>query len=335
MKPSKAISSAAATAAEGAPTLIPRTPDPPGRSAQLFPLHPPHVECSPTLDAEALARTLDLTHDQPGWLPTRLRSQYYCMRSSIVGQNPDRTEAVIIPLPCKSWDCAICGPRKRARWIDKLELGKPERELTLTCPVGKFPDSHAAARAMKAAWTILVPRIRKYFGSFEYALVWELTRKGVPHCHILTRGSYLPQTWISRQWDRLGIGPVVYIRSLKHNPRAVSHACKYLAKSNGQTAKSLAPLRLIQISKGYIIPDPRATVPARYPDYVWSWDRRPQPEIIRTFERSPWLLDIQFSTTGEARVRMRPHPIPPDMIAYPEYWVASPGYNLPRDFWES
>ncbi|MBA7539851.1 hypothetical protein ES705_32136 [subsurface metagenome] len=254
------------------------------------------------------------------------------MRSSIVGQTPDRTQAVVIPLPCKSWDCDYCGPRKRAAWIAKLERGDPQREFTLTCPVARFPDAIQAAKAMKRAWSKLVPRIRKLFGAFEYALVWELTKRGVPHCHILTRGKYIPQKWISRQWDLLGIGPVVYIRSLKGNARSAAHACKYLAKSNGQTAKKLAPLRLVQLSRGYEIQQDSASVAPRFAGFVFTWDRRSQAEILREFTGSYFLIDIQIESSGEAIIRMREHHISPDLLAYPEFWAASPGYHLPEPY---
>jgi hypothetical protein len=290
------------------------------------------MDPAPACDTYAIDAALDPTRQHPRRSPARLRSQYYCMQSSIVGQTPDRTQVVIIPLPCKSWDCDYCGPRKRAAWIAKLERGAPQRELTLTCPVARFPDAVQAAKAMKHAWSKLVPRIRKLFGSFEYALVWELTKRGVPHCHILTRGKYIPQKWISRQWDLLGIGPVVYIRSLKGNTRAAAHSCKYLAKSNGQTAKKLAPLRIVQLSRHYELRQDSASVAPRFAGFVFTWNRRSQARILRGFQESYFFIDSTAQASGEVIIRMREHHISPDLLAYPEFWVASPGYILPEPY---
>ncbi|MBA7537072.1 hypothetical protein ES705_29338 [subsurface metagenome] len=246
------------------------------------------------------------------------------MKSSIVGQSPTRDEAIIIPLPCKSWDCPNCGPKKRHAWIYRLASGQPEREITLTCPVGKFLTPELAALKMKLAWGKLVLKIRKQWGPFEYALVWELTKKGVPHCHILCRGSYIAQKWLSKQWEKLGIGPIVYIKSVKGDKLHAAHACKYLAKSNGQTARILAPMRLVQVSGNYELPVPDAPKKDEYPDWVWVWDRDPSWLVARRFTEDPITTHVTKHVDGLYTVRMRPHPPEPDMLEIPAMWASWP-----------
>lgn len=112
---------------------------------------------------------------------------------------------------------------------------------------------------MKRAWSKLVSQIRHTFGPFEYALVWELTHRGIPHCHVLTRGSYIPKRWLSARWTALGFGPVTWITSVKTSRLHAAHACKYLAKATGQTAIELAPLRTIQVSTNYLPKPPDET----------------------------------------------------------------------------
>jgi len=188
---------------------------------------------------------------------------------------------------------------------------------------------------MKAAFAKLVARIRKHFGSFEYALVWELTKKGTPHCHILIRSGYIPQKWISRQWDHLGIGPIVYIKSVKGNKLHAAHACKYLAKSNGQTARSLAPLRLIQLSAGFDLPGKEKSVPQKYPDHVWTWDKRPAWEIAEIFAEHTATINVVKNKDGTYEIEMHAHPVTPDMIEVPDQWASWPGLAPVKDFYDS
>ncbi|MBA7549430.1 hypothetical protein ES705_41911 [subsurface metagenome] len=256
------------------------------------------------------------------------------MKSSIVGQNKERTHAVTIPMPCKSWDCLTCGPRKRAIWIERLAAGKPEREITLTCPLGKFASPRLAAMAMKVAWRTLATKIRKQWGPLEYALVFELTKNGTPHMHILCRGSYIAQKWISRWWNKLGIGPVVYIQSVKGEKLHAAHACKYLAKANGQSARVLAPLRIIQTSSNYELEQPKKTLPEKYPDMVWTWDRRSSSEIAADFEKDPRFISRTDNPDGSIEFKMRPHPVPEELLDLPEFWAAYPGLAPIPDLYE-
>ena len=267
----------------------------------------------------------DITVHGPLPRMTRLQSQRYCMRSSIVGQDKERDLAVSIPMACKSWDCEVCGPRKRSAWIERLTSGKPEREITLTCPVGKFGSPILAAASMKKAWSALVPKIRKHWGPLEYGLVFELTKKGVPHMHILCRGSYIAQKWLSAHWDKAGIGPIVYIQSVKGTKLHAAHACKYLAKSNGQSAAILAPLHIVQVSSNYELERPKKTLPEKYPDMVWTWDRRSTPEIAAEFEKDPRFLSRTDNPDGSVEIRMKPHPVPDDLVGLPQFWAGYPG----------
>ena len=254
------------------------------------------------------------------------------MRSSIVGQNKERTQAVIIPLPCKSWDCPVCGPRKRAAWIRRLASGKPTREMTLTCPVDKFPDPVTAAVKMKAVWGKVVTAIRKHYKNFEYAMVWELTKKHVPHVHVLFRGTYVSQKWLSGFWDKHGIGPVVYIQKIEKEGLHAAHACKYLAKSNGQSAMALAPLRIIQVSQHYLIEETKPKVETKYPGFLWTWDKRSPREVLQAFREHELFVSFAECETETFAVRMRPHPASDDELQAPELWIAWPGLCPSPDF---
>ena len=313
-------------ALRGKPELSPkrlRPPPSPSHQKRVFPTVP--------ITPRTAVYHTDFTEETELLHTERLRSQRYCGKSCIVGQNLERTKAVIIPMMCKSWGCETCGPRKRAALIARIEAGKPERAMTLTCPVGKFPTPVLAAMAMKAAWRKLVMKIRKVWGPFEYALVWELTKKGVPHVHAVTRGGYIAQKWISCEWDKLGIGPIVHITSIEDGRLHATHACKYLAKSNGQSAHVLAPLHVVQFSNGWDLDQEPRTVEDKYPDFVWGWDRRPAREVVRRFqEHDVWLGTVE-NPDGSFEIKMVPHPDPDFTEDTAEFWVAYPGI-APRNY---
>lgn len=104
---------------------------------------------------------------------------------------------------------------------------------------------------MRAAWPKLVRLIRKVFGPFEYCLVWEIHADGYPHMHIATKGPYLPQRWLSAQWERLGIGRVVDIRRIDAKRGAARYMTKYMLKTVKHTRESLGLTRVVTASRGF------------------------------------------------------------------------------------
>lgn len=254
----------------------------------------------------------------------RLPSQVYCGKGSIIGCSPDRSHVVIIPMRCKSWDCPHCGPRKRRDWIHKFMTARPDREITLTCPKDKWPNPMDAAWHMKKAWTKLVHRIRRKYGPFEYGLVWELTKAGTPHLHILSRGSYIPQKWLKLQWVSLGIGSIIHISSVKNAGLHAAHLCKYLAKDTGQTAASLAPMRIVQVSKGFLLGEPPPTTEDAYPGYAWVFTSQSPSESLKPFLESVRYLDVQHGDDGVVDVYLDADPPPSDLADAPELWAGHP-----------
>ncbi len=240
------------------------------------PLFPPH-------------RFLDL--DDPLWRPQwslpqprlpryRVESERYCGQGAVLGMSPDTSQGILIPIRCKSWTCPRCADIKRLNVILRLAAGKPEREMTLTTPADPNMTPIEIAKRMKLAFPKLVAQIRKEFGSFEYALVWELTKAGTPHAHVLTRGSYIPQRWLSARWHALGEGANVDIRAVKNHRKHAAHLCKYLGKDVGQTALHLAPLRIIQFSRGYDLTPDEPDKTSQYADWVWNFITYTPPEIL-------------------------------------------------------
>lgn len=85
---------------------------------------------------------------------------------------------------------------------------------------------------MSAAVNHLVKRIRRQWprAPFEYFIIWERTAKGWPHAHLLIRAPYIPQKWLSSNWQALTQAPVVDIRAISDPLQVAAYIAKYLAK---------------------------------------------------------------------------------------------------------
>jgi hypothetical protein len=69
---------------------------------------------------------------------------------------------------------------------------------------------------------------RKYGQPPKFICILEFTQRGTPHLHILL-DRYIPHQWISKTWDKLGGGRIVFIKRVTaHN--VSRYLSKYLTK---------------------------------------------------------------------------------------------------------
>ena len=254
---------------------------------------------------------------QPGPVPSplqeertnRIRSQGYCGKGTILGVDSSGTKVIVIPIFCKAWDCPICGPMKRQAWIHRLAAGHPTHAMTLTSYLSRDTDPREQCERAKAAWSRLVERIRKKFGPLDYALVWELTAKGSPHAHILYRGPYIPQKWLSLQWQSLGVGKIVHLKRIKDSRLDVLHSVKYLGKDFGQSATRLAPLRIVQVSKGYELPTDDDAPSEDFAGYSWTRLPNSRGEVLKTLASTDIPFDVEHRHNQSVQLAYR-SPVP-------------------------
>ena len=97
------------------------------------------------------------------------------------------------------------------------------RFLTLT-------TSNESNEDIYASFEKFVKRVRRKFGHFEYAAVREWTVKGKPHLHVLFRGNYMDQKWISSAWSEVHSSFIVDIRKVTSLKKAANYLMKYLVK---------------------------------------------------------------------------------------------------------
>ena len=224
------------------------------------------------------ARTVYCDDDQI----THLRSVAKCGHGALVGVDPSGTRVMLMPMRCKTWSCPHCAPNLRRTWIERFRRGHPKREMTLTVRPTPDQDAYHQAIRLKTAWEKLVKRIRRAYGPYEYALVWELTQQGTPHCHVLSRGKYIPQSWLKQTWHELTGAEIVWIRAVRNDTLHAAHACKYLGKACGQTADAIRPLRVIQCSAHYYTDPQKKPEPETTRGWSWAWIKEDPADVLTT-----------------------------------------------------
>lgn len=112
--------------------------------------------------------------------------------------------------------------------------GSPNKFITLTSKYRPEEMSPAqAAQQLVHSWRMAIQRGKRdgLFDEIQYIAVFELTRKGWPHLHILARSSFLPQDWLSQRMAEYCDSPVVHVRAVDSKKRAAWYIAKYTAKA--------------------------------------------------------------------------------------------------------
>lgn len=137
-----------------------------------------------------------------------------------------------ITLWCRSWQCPDCMPRRLSQLKRLAADGKPTTFLTLTVNPETGQDPTERARELVNAMRIMIKRARRAFKqkTIEYLAVFEETKRGEPHLHMLLRAPFIPQRWISEQMDELIKAPIVDIRKVGSARAVAKYVAKYVAK---------------------------------------------------------------------------------------------------------
>ncbi len=153
-----------------------------------------------------------------------------CSEACLVNKG-DRKERAIT-LYCKSWKCPICLPKRRNKLTRQAAAGMGTRFITLTTKVGRPEDADAEARKQGQAFRILIRYYRQQNPNEDIAffVVREATKQGWPHLHIIMRGPFVKQRWLSKIWARLTGSFVVHIRKVDANRNAAKYLAKYIGK---------------------------------------------------------------------------------------------------------
>lgn len=140
----------------------------------------------------------------------------------------------VLRLRCKSWGCPDCAKIRRRKLVAEAMEGKPTRFITLTVNPNWFDSPEDRAARLVKAWRLIRRRYLALRPShvLEFFAVFELTKKGEPHLHIVARGTFIPQKWLSAQMAKEMGAPVVDVRAVKGSKEVAKYVSKYISKRN-------------------------------------------------------------------------------------------------------
>jgi hypothetical protein len=200
----------------------------------------------------------------------------YCRPRTAVKTEPYKR--TVYCLKCRSWHCEDCAPVRKEDLKGLARRGEPTTFLTLTISTKQGSSPEERARLLARAWRVLRQRMKKKFKltRIAYLTVFEKTKRGEPHLHILGRWRYIPQKWISDQMADLIGSPIVDIRRVKDKRAIASYVSKYIAKDPTKFEGCKRYYR----SQDYEKKQHKYVKPPLGPDAHWSFpDQRPEVYI--------------------------------------------------------
>lgn len=154
----------------------------------------------------------------------------FCGETSIMAST--HFGQVAAPVKCKRWGCPNCQEWRQNCLMARCIEGKPNRFIVLTCRRNQFPTKELAAKAMVAAWRTIVLRWRRLekWHKCEYIAVFEPHASGWPHIHILWKGHWIDQKWLSQQAMELLNSPIQHVSLIKDVKSAAFYVGSYFSK---------------------------------------------------------------------------------------------------------
>jgi len=155
----------------------------------------------------------------------------YCSEWSLL--KVEFRTATVLPLKCKCWTCDECRPGRTRRLVEEAKSGRPTIFITLTSRRRPGLTRDQAAVNMTDAWRKVR---RKYMathgrGSIPFLAVFEETKKGWPHLHIVVRAKWVKQRWLSKQMRKLTGSPIVWVTKVHGLGKVAAYISKYISKN--------------------------------------------------------------------------------------------------------
>ncbi len=141
--------------------------------------------------------------------------------------------AQVLPLKCKCWTCDECRPGRTRRVVEEAKRGNPTFFITLTSRRRPDLTPSQAAQALVVALRQLRRRYIKQHGkgSFAFMAVFEATKKGWPHIHMVARCKSISEIWLKDQMRELHDSPIVNRQVINNKSKIAAYVSKYIGKN--------------------------------------------------------------------------------------------------------
>jgi len=187
------------------------------------------------------------------------------------------------PLLCKCWTCPECHPLRTARLVKEAKRGKPTLFITLTSRFRLDRSPPWAAQELRKAWALIRRRYVAQHGkgSIEFLAVFERTKRGWPHLHIVARAKWLDQRWLSNQMRELHGSPIVDVRRVHGLGKVAAYISKYIAKN----PERFEGCKRYWRSLGYLDPEPAEPPVSRLELDAWHIVKRTAQAYVQGLSR--------------------------------------------------
>lgn len=172
-----------------------------------------------------------------------------CSHGTVYGPSRDvEGGTVFIRADCRKLSCPHCGPVKAKHYrlaiAKRANEHKLQRFMTLTLDPRKIPEDQDSVSYLRACFAKFRVYLGRKYGKekVSYISIVELHRSGRAHLHVLV-GVYIPQEWISENWQRVGGGRIVDIRLVD-----IHNVARYLSKYVTKDLLLLVPASKKRIS---------------------------------------------------------------------------------------
>lgn len=133
---------------------------------------------------------------------------------------------------CKTYGCRVCGPARRSLCVQRIATGferlAVDNGAFITLTYRRQPLNPTLDLQQFIRW------LRRRMPGLQYAVVRELTKRGVLHFHIIVSDwKYVHKTHIKREWYRITGNYITWVKRVKGNQKArqcASYIGKYLMK---------------------------------------------------------------------------------------------------------
>jgi hypothetical protein len=191
-------------------------------------------------------------------------------------------DAEVRRLHCRSWYCDHCAVHRRHQLYAQAMSGHPNAFLTLTVNPATGTDADDRACRLVDAFQALIKEARRRHPNapLEFLAVFEKTKRGEPHLHVLLRGPYLEQRWISEFMAARIDAPVCWIRAVENIAKDAGYVAKYISKD---PAPFLGTKRY-WTSRNYSEHPFEDEEDETFDPSAWDVVKQPAHTVIRAFE---------------------------------------------------
>lgn len=228
-----------------------------------------------------------------------------CGEASLVNRGHDGLRAV--SLRCRAWTCDLCHEARRKQLVALALSGKPTTFITLTVNPAWGSSPYQRAHALADAWRVIVRLAKTKYGikKLPYLCVFEATKNGEPHLHILCRVKWISHGWLRDQMARLMDAPIVDVQRVRNPKKLAFYLAKYIGKDphRFQTCKRYWATRDWELTK--FEPQPP---PGRWHS-GWELIKTPLDQLAEE-----WLDQGMAVQRSRHRLLVSWHGPPPDVL---------------------